>query len=341
MRRRDLLRWIPLSPLLSRLNWVASATGIDGNVVDIYRKALAALPDRSSEESALLREVATAPLDLASASLLRRGGLAINACVRAGPLDTCDWGDTWTGAGFKTITQWFDVRSVAGLVLLRARFAFDAGMDRQGFEDVVSALRMSRHFGRGGVMISQLIAFAVEHAAIEVAASGLTVRETVASRRFAGEIAELPTPISLAETVAFERAYFLGYVRPDEPETYNEAVTARLLKFYERLELALKREDKTDLEAIRNDKTLDPQLEGSFVTTLDDFLRASMYIRVKRALLLAALAEISDEPDGSDSVADPSDGLPFDLRRWTTGFNLTSRFALEGKPQVSLTIGSG
>jgi hypothetical protein len=341
LRRRDLLQWVPLTPLLSRLNWASSPTDPDGNVVDVYRAALSVLPELSSEESKLLREVTAARLDLSSVRLVRRCQIALNACEQEGPLSTCDWGNIWTGAGFKTITTWFNIRSLAGLILLRARLAFDAGMDRQGFEDIVRVMRMSRHFGRGGVIISQLFAFVIEHTAIEVAASVLPLSETPTSRRFASELGALPAPVSLAETVAAERAFFLGYVRPDEPEKYNKAVTARLLTFYNRLELALKQEDKLELEAIRNDRTLDPDLEGSFVSTIDDHRLLTMYIRVKRALHHAALAEISDGPLGSDSVADPSDELPFDMRRWATGFELTSRFAMEAKPLPALTIGEG
>jgi hypothetical protein len=341
LRRRDLLQWASLTPLFSRLNWASSPTRPDGNVVDVYRAALSALPELSSEETKLLREVSAAPLDLASVRLVRRCQVALNACEREGPLSTCDWGNTWTGAGFKTITTWFNFRSMAGLILLRARLAFDAGMDRHGFEDILRVMRMSRHFGRGGVIVSQLIGFAIEHVAIEVAASGLPLRETPTSRRFASGLGALAAPVSLAETVAAERAFFLGYVRPDEPEKYNEAVTARLLTFYDRLEHAQAQEDKTELEAIRHDMNLDPAAEGSFVETFEGHRRASMYIRVKRALLLAALAESSDGPLGSDSVADPSDGLPFDLRRWATGFELTSRFALERNPLTALTIGEG
>jgi len=72
----------------------------------------------------------------------------------------------------------------------------------------------------------------------------------------------------------------------------------------------------------------------------DEAIRgARTYAEVKRALLRAAIAVAADGPGAVGRVLDPSDGKPFDLRPRAVGFELTSRFALAGRPAASLVVG--
>ena len=79
-----------------------------------------------------------------------------------------------------------------------------------------------------------------------------------------------------------------------------------------------------------------------FFESFDACRRARTYADVKRALFRAAIAVAGDGPGAVGRVVYPTDGRPFALRTWATGFELTSRFSLEwkpNKPPAALIVG--
>ncbi len=335
VKRREVLRSIALSPLVARL--AISAPLPDRNAASLYREATAKLPTLSKAEVEVLKDVAVAPLNAMTKGLVDRSAPALDLLRLAASSPRCDWGDYWAGEFLKTMDFVGPSRALARFASLRARFAFADRKHRDGVDSVIAALTFARHYCQGGVFFAQLVGFAMEHVTIETAAASLIAIEQDNLRSLRERFAALPAHVSLPTTVEAERAFFLGYVVPKEKAMFDAEKVNHWLAWYDRLVLAT--DKPAEMAALRS------SAKGNADKTrfLDNFdaLRSNGIPRanVKRALFCAAIAIVEDGPKAADRMPDPADGKPFELRTWATGFELTSRFAFENKPKVSLVVG--
>jgi hypothetical protein len=315
------------------------------NAVDSYREAFARLPEKTQIEETLLANVATVALDREATNLVERAGLALDLLVRGASAPSCDWGDTWVGDGFdKSITE--DIgkgRRIARLAALRARIAIEGGRIAPGSDDAIVALTFGRHFAQGGVFIAQLVGLAMEHGAIEATAAALPRLDRTALQSLDGCFVRLPAIVDVQTTIRAEKAFFLGYYAQHNPEKVDAAKFKTLVKtltpWYDRLIVACS--DPPALEAMRAESKEDAE-KAQFFDTFDGYRRARIHADVKRALFRAAIAVGVDGPGAVGRFPDPTDGKPFGLRSWATGFELTSRFSLEWKaekPAATLIVG--
>jgi hypothetical protein len=341
MKRRDLIRSILFAPLASRWFGATALTAatVEPNAVASYREAASLLPALTEEEAAFLSNSSAARLGRTAALIVRRGRRALDAVARGASAPDVDWGDAWTGDGFERVTDWMmQSRTLARLATLRARLAFHAGLERRAMGDVLAALTMARHLASGGVFIAQIIGWAIEHATIDVIGTWLPRLGRSGLADLRGRLDSLPIPPSLADAVRAERAFFLGYSLPRDRDEIDDERVARLLSLYDRLAEAAA-DPREDFAAIRRDfaAELSP---GEFFDAFESFRSARVFVAVKRALLFAGIEVAVDGQGAINRVPDPSDGRAFDLKSWATGFELTSRFALEGKPKAKLVVGT-
>jgi hypothetical protein len=341
MKRRDLIRSILFAPLASRWFGATALTvaTVESNAVASYREAASLLPALAEAEATFLSNSSTARLGRTAAVLVRRSRRALDAVARGASAPVVDWGDAWTGDGFERVTAWMmQTRTLARLATLRARLAFHAGLERRAMGDVFATLAMARHLASGGVFIAQIVGWAIEHATIDAIGAWLPRLGRSGLADLRGRLDSLPIPSSLADAVRAERAFFLGYSLPRNRDEIDHERAARLLSLYDRLAEAAA-EPGEDFVAIRCDNPVE-LIHGKFVGAFEAFRLARVFVEVKRALLFAGIEVAADGLGAINRVPDPSDGLPFDLKSWATGFELTSRFALEGKPKARLVVGT-
>ena len=333
MKRRDILRSFAVSPLIGRF---ALAFPPDSNAATLYREAVAKLPALSEAETVLTKNVAVTPLDGAAKALVDRAAPALDLLRQGAKASRCDWGGGWSGEGWMD-KFWMQARSLARLASLRGRFAFIDRHPREGIDLAIASMTLGRHFGQFAALICQLIGFAIEHVAIDAAAPALPGLDRESLESFLSRFEALPEGVGLRAMIEAERAFFLDHVVPKDKAVYDDIKVEHLLAWFDRCALAAN--DPIATDAIRAAS----KGNAEEIKTLDSFdayrLNAIPYVNVKRAMFRAAIAVVEDGPKAIDRVPDPTDGKPFDLRTWATGFELTSRFAPEGKPRASLVVG--
>ena len=338
MRRREVLRAAAIGPLIGRWGAITSAAA-PANAADSYREAARAMPERSEADDAIVIAAVTATLDEAAAGLVRRSARALELLGRGASIAGCDWGDTWTGPGFATCLDLVgDFRRLAKLAALRARFAVEVDRNARGLDDAVSGLTLGRHLARGGVLIAQLVGFAIEHVAIEAVAVGLARLDPQSLKGLVARFAALPTMLGPAEAIRAERAYFLGYVVPTQRQELDldDARIAQWLAWLDRVAAAYM--DPKALDEVRSQAKAGSD-EKRFFESFDAYLGARTYVEVKRALFLGSIAVTLHGPDALGKTLDPADGRPFAHRARDNGFELTSRFINFKGIKASLVVG--
>jgi hypothetical protein len=334
MRRRDALKSMALAPLAGQL---PKAGPGPANAVDLYREAFEKLPTPSEVEKALLEDVAVAPLDRAASDLAERCAPALALLIRGASAPSCDWGDALID-DFDTfvIDAVMKGRRLARLGSLRARIAIEAGRSAEGIDDAIATMTLGRHFVKGAVLIAQLIGRAIEISTIEAVAVSILKLDLASLGSLEARFLALPLGVDVPTTVRAEKAYFLGYYAPRHREELDAAKVEQWKGWYDRLAAAC--DDPAALDAMRAEAKPDAE-KTQFFESLDGHRRARTIGDVKRALFRAGIAVAQDGPGAVGRVVDPTDGRPFDLRTWATGFELMSRFALYGKPNAALLIG--
>ena len=238
MKRREVLRSMALAPLAGKLPlaWPASDPV---EAVALYREAMEKLPPPSPADDELLNNVANAPLGRAAADLVERAAPSLTLLARGASAPSCAWGETWVGDGFDHVTDWImKARRLGRLASLRARIAFEGGRPDTGIDDAINALRLGRHLDQAAVMIAQLIGVATEHATIEAIAASLPRLDRQSLQGLDSRFLTLPAIPDIPATVRAERAFFLGYYVPHNPDELDTAKVKTWTAWYDRLIVA-------------------------------------------------------------------------------------------------------
>ena len=182
-----------------------------------------------------------------------------------------------------------------------------------------------------------MLGLTIEHGAIAALAAPLPRLDRDELGAVDARFAALPAMLDPAAMVRAERRWYLAFYAPQHPAEETPARgRCRWSAWTDRLADASAA--PTALAALRAEVNPESE-EGHFLESFDGYLRARTYVEVKRAMLRAAIAIARDGPAAVARVPDPTDGRPFDLRSWASGFELTSRFALEKKPKAALIVG--
>ena len=143
--------------------------------------------------------------------------------------------------------------------------------------------------------------------------------------------------LDTAAAVRAERRWYLDYYAPENPAEQTPAMVNHWSAWTARLADAC--EKPAALAAIRAEAKPDAEGGATSSTASTATVRARIYAGVKSAMFRAAISVARDGPGTITRVPAPTDGRPFTLRSWATGFELTSRFALEKKPKAALIVG--
>ncbi len=338
MRRRELLRSIALTPLVGSLGVASPA--LEANAATHYLDAVAKLPPRSEANDALVKDESKTRLDAAAKSFVDRSAPALEALRVGASIPRCDWGDRWTTSkAFDSAPDLFmDGRRLARVALLRARFAFRDEQVRVGVDLNVNAMIFGRHVAQGKVLIAQIFGLNIEQSALIATAVELP-RITVDDLHYLSKrLDALPDLVSIRDVVMGERAFFLGYWVPNGDPKPSESDIKKYMKLSDRLAQVC--DDPAGLASLSDDYKNEPDYTGLIEGLIGLSENAIPNIKVRRAMLRAAIAIVERDPTAIDRVVDPIDGKPFDVRRWSTGFELTSHFAMKDKPKTSLIVGT-
>ncbi|MDB5329580.1 MAG: hypothetical protein JWP03_731 [Phycisphaerales bacterium] len=341
-----------------------------------YWQAFAVLPGMDEKQRALVDNVTTGDLDPAAMALINSSANSLKQLHRGAAVRECDWGLHYEDGPMLLLPHLAKARDLSRLACLRARAEFQEGDAAAAVEDLADALTLARHGGQDATLIAILVQDAIEQMAIKVAASNLSGMKSPALQTFSNRLSQLPPGGSLKESaVKIERQFGLDWVidqlkhvKPGEnwqdriggiigagegTPTFQELVKSGgddVQNVIKRLEASRPYyEQIVPLFDLPPDQ-FHPRAEALFKQfatdpwgkmMLPDFAKVydkHMSAEVRIAMLRAAVAVQEGGPDALKTIKDPAGGGTFEHHATPGGFELRSKFAVDGKP-VTLTVG--
>jgi hypothetical protein len=269
--------------------------------------------------------------------------------------------------------------TLARLTALHARYEFEQGRWKAGWQDVMALLKFARHLEQGPLMIQQLVAYKIENMAIESAAPYLPQMKAVLAGASA-DLAALPPGPTLSQMILKEKEVAPVWLQAalKKAEKRKEGSWKEVWK--EVFDIPLEGEDAGFRHLAKSAKSLEEankklkELAGlfdqlarvaalpikefdteypKFVKKADDYPLSKFFLPglynfipaqrrnvVQRDLFKAAIAVVLGGPDKLKEVKDPFGKGPFEYRALDKGFELKSKLQFKGKP-VTLTVGKG
>jgi len=357
--------------------WVFSARAGDkmenSNAATHYRKAFSLLPKLTDADKEILDQVLTTPLEDKAGDLIKRSEPVLQELHRGAALKECDW--EWN------LSKYFDqVGEVLGktsdlgkLAYLRACYYFQHNQGRAAVDDLIAVLVMSRHIGKDGPFMSQLVQFAVEQGAVDVAATHLPQQNAKTLKILRERLDALPKASTLKDGILQEKEFVRHWYRPEIEKlgtkvTYDglrkighteEEAKAILKAAGEDVKDVLKLVDdavshynelaniatlpieefKPALDAYKKKHEAANPLATSIVPSIASMRDAHARIEVRMLMLKTALAIVLDGPEQLKKIKDPFGDGPFTYEKREGSFELKSKLQIKNLPPVSLTVG--
>jgi hypothetical protein len=348
---------------------------LGANAATKYWQAFALLPALDKDQQKLLEKWSTVPLDTAALNLIARSRLSRMYLHRGAKLARCDWSPDYQDGIRLVLPHLGKARNLAILTALHARHEFEQGHWKTGAEDVTALLRLGRHLELDALIISNLVGYWIEAAAIEAAAPYLPELKAVLPRLAA--LDGHPSRATLQQMALLEKKIaglwliqelkkaekdkegswqtvwkevFEQGEHPDRelanaPKTFAEAVKMleNLLPWYDRqaklMALPWKELDAQYPEFMKKARAANP-LARYVLPGMHKVVAVQRRIQTQRALFKAALAVVQDGPDKVKDFEDPFGKGPFEYRALAKGFELKSKLLVKGQP-LTLTVGTG
>jgi hypothetical protein len=139
-----------------------------------YWQAFAQLPPLThAEQTKLVAECETMPLDRHARELVTRSAYALQMMHYGAALRRCDWG-IGPEEGINTLLPHAEGAHVlSALACLRARLRFEEGHNAEALEDLVAAMTLGRHASAHGLNIMLLVGHGIERRVSETLAAYL------------------------------------------------------------------------------------------------------------------------------------------------------------------------
>jgi hypothetical protein len=347
----------------------ADEVNLADNAALHYWLAFAAMPDRqnlSDAEKKAYDEWKTAPLDATAEEVVRRSETALRFLQRGTAMKHCEWGLPIKEEGAALVLPHIDkARALTGLACLRARLHFQQKKYRSAFDDLLMVLAFSRHLSSDHLLITQLVRYALENTAIEVAAAHLAIEmHPDLLRDVSRRLDQLPRGPTMADAVRSEGKIFSTWIRNHPQAAYvllasglNSKENALVLA-----EVSVKGIEKAcnDLNAAYEEAARIAELPyhqaqeataafeqkmknaNSMVKfalpAIEKVHLAEARARARLALFKAALAVAASGPEALKGHADPYGKGPFVHRKLPVGFELSSSLLdSKGKP-ITLSV---
>ena len=348
---------------------------VAANAAAKYWQAFALLPNFDKGQEQLLDQWNRIPLDAAVLKLLDASRWGLEYLHRGAKLAHCDWSLDYEDGLFLRLPYLPKVRTLSRVAALNARYEFERGHWKAGWEGVTDLLKVARHLEMEPLFVQRWVGRAVEAVAIEAAAPYLPELKSVLPKTGSSVSDALPAGATLQQVVLKEKQVFLMSVIQklkeaeqhqqgswtdvwkagfDQPEnrtlaqpvkTFEQAVTwlEGMLPFYDQLAkmttLPWKEFDAQYPEFAKKAKAANP-LADQILPLSDVMLATERRTQMRMALFNAALAVVQGGPDKLKEIQDPFGDGPFGYRALDKGFELKSKLLFKGRP-VMLTIGIG
>ncbi len=313
------------------------------NAADLYRQAFALLDGLDAADHERLGMcgtegcwVVTTPLDKATADLIARKRQAVLLARTAAALPEVRW-DVGTDAN-KMIEMSTHVPVLSALLVLRARHELQAEDPRQGLDDLMAALALSRHAASDRTIMGKYFEVIAQRPAIDVLAQHLPdlPRELVAA--LPARLDRLPKSPTMPEVILGE---------------YEFAKKAAVRQGLDMMEMVAGLKDF--FAALANGGSLSPSQFAALVDEQTAKYSATSWAGViapvfksargpiaageaRRALLKAAVDIVLQGEASVKASKDPFGNGPFAYRKLPNGFELSSELKYRDKA-VTLRVG--
>jgi hypothetical protein len=339
-----------------------------------YWQAIAVMPALDEQQEKIIQEWNTVPLDDAAVQLINSSQSSMLYLRRGSKLQHCDWGLDHRDGISMLMPHLAKCRDLARLGRLHVRYKFERG-DKQGArEDATAIMALGRHVGQTPVMISTLVRYLIEGAAVDAVAP--YVPEIKAPHAQAVRMYEsLPPSATLSQAILQEKTTMVSSIvqqlrdaerkkpgswrelwkellaSPDIPPELQKIASLdeclrqldALLPVYDemaRLVELSKPEFDAKYPAFRQKTNEAHPLAGTVLPAINKILSQQRKHEARVAMLLAAIAVAEGGPDKLKEFKDPFGSGPFEYRALDKGFELKSQLLFEDKP-VTLVVGQG
>lgn len=325
-------------------------------------------PAWTEADRQILYNPMTAPLDDETERVLKWCANYLREMHRGAAMPHCEWQLDWSGGADTPLHHVQNVRPLAGLFLLRARYCLAKDQSDVAADDLADAIAIGRHLAIDGVVPGLMVQFLMQTNAVQVAAEGFDRFDRLALLLLASRLDELPPPIKGPDEIRFDKKQLFGWLRKritengtgpsretllrawfDKSESElldellsgtQEQVLGRIAdgeRMYdlavELLELPADEFDAAYAAIVREAEASGPLtafwLRDTGVKHLRD---REVEAQAKLAMLRTALAVAADGVSALARFPDPFGTGPFDLTKDDESFELKSKLAVDQKP---------
>jgi hypothetical protein len=342
-----------------------------------YWTAFALVPSLDKDQEKLLENCTKAPLDAAALSLLDKSQGSRVYLHRGAKLERCDWSEDYEEGIRLLLPHLSKSRTLSRLGALHVRHEFEQGHWQAGAEDIAALLKLARHLEMDHLIIPSLVGWSIERTAIEAAAPYLPELKPAVAETLSAVLDAPPTGATLPQMVHMEKEMgpmwliqelkeaerhkkgswkgvwdetFNGTKEPEwevakSVRTFEQAIKGleEVLPVYDELEkmvaLPWKEFDAQYPEFMRKAMAVNP-VGGLLLPAMHKVTESKRRATTQLALFRAAIAIVQGDPDKIKDTKDPFGDGPFEYRALDKGFELKSKFLVEGQP-LTLTVGQG
>lgn len=320
------------------------------NAAVLYQRALDIIPTRHDlykHESKLLDDWETAPLNDATAALLEPALLFLR---HAATVPTCKWNrldDLKKNGPVSTnfISALVPARALANAVCLRARYLSATSKPAEALEELINFLAFVRRLDGAEVMVLKVPAITLERIVLQqLALHAAAVKGRDALRTVLHRYDALPSPASIADVLRGERVWWQAWLTQSNMLPANSDKLAEWTRLHETA-VSVAASPYADRPAAV--QALDARVAAArplLGQLADDFKPAKLcsvedLVNAERHLFPAGLTVLIGGPQELQKSKDPFSGRPFEQRRLTSGFELTSALKTVNGEQVKLVFG--
>jgi hypothetical protein len=194
---------VPRSPATAQVP--VAGPDLGANAALKYWQAFALVPALDKDQERLLEQWNKVPLDAAALKLMERSQGSREYLHRGARLSRCDWGLDYDEGIFLRLPYIPKALTLARLAALHARYEFEQGHGKAGWQDVTDLLRLARHVETSPVMIVQMVGYRIEATAIDAAAPYLPGLKSALPPSASGCLEALPPGATLQQVVLLEK----------------------------------------------------------------------------------------------------------------------------------------
>ncbi len=193
------------------------------NAAEHYRKAMAAVPQVSADEQALLDDYTKDPLSEKATKLLEKAAPALHEARLGAELKRCDWGP-WTAKDLSPEDdRYIPTGQIGRLFCLSVRSKFRRGEIQPALDELTLALRHQSDSGRHGPFIARIVQQFIEGRVIYVLEGELAGLDAMGLQKVENWLKSLPDRGLLTQTSSGEAAYMRASVPRNSKKTDKEA----------------------------------------------------------------------------------------------------------------------